>query len=202
MIMTEDTTTTDPIAAQRAAELAGIEHLRSLREQHAALVSEQDVKRTAIADQLAAAEAAFARVEADRGRLERLQQARDSYQVAQDAYQPLADTADQLVARLHTALADLIRLYGDAALAERARDQSGKRLTTAHGALKHHNPEAPAPRIGRLRLHNLPMTEPIGLLGIAVALTDDRFLSERADAKRLVEAKRAPMPNVTVVTKN
>jgi hypothetical protein len=195
-------TTTDPMELARQAEKSGIQHLRQLREELARLTAEQEAQRLALADQLEAATKRFAEAENEARRQQAITEARTAFTAAQDAYQPLADTADQLVSDLSQSIAQVIKLYGGAVFAERARDKAGKRLTTAHQALTRHDPDAPAPRITNLRLHNQPPTSPLGLLGIATALTDDRFVAERADAKRLVEPKTAPMPNITFTTKN
>ena len=194
----QGTTIDDPTAAVRAAREAGAQKLRALRERKAARIAataEQTAREEA---EEAEAEAEFAEQVAMEDRISRATAARETFTTAEDNYRPAAEKADQLIAQLDTTIADVIRLCGDAVLAERARDKAGKRLTAAHQTLTQHDPTAPRPRITGLRLHGQGLDNPRGLIGLATALTDTRFTDERAAAQRLVQPQKPIRGAVTV----
>jgi hypothetical protein len=191
------TTENDPVAAARAATEAGVEHLRQLRARHAQELAARDQLVAGHGAQLAAAEEAFAAAEAEQQRLEQLAQVRDRCAAELAGYQPLDTEANELITRVHPELAAFLKLFGDALLAERARDQAARPLRAAYEELRRHDEHAAPPKITELRLHNLPATDPVALIGFAVVLTDDRFADERASVIAHLE-RRIANPNVII----
>lgn len=197
--------TTDPLTealeGAHAAQLRGIEELRTIRERNTQRKAERAAAQAVEDEEQAHAEAAFAQAEREAHRVQVLEEHHARHQAAMNDYAPLAATADALLDELTQAANDIVALCASAIMAERKRDAAGKTLTAAYQSLTQLDSSASHVRIFGLRLHHPKMTEPLGLITIAAMLTDARLSNERETAKALVE-KRAPNPNVIVnVTK-